>query len=176
MRLLAAVGVDLLVASDLLNQVGQEERANVGRQRSGRGARNEVLEAGKQARRRGLFGRRFLGHAERSPTRDREGRTKCSGPCSFLMSRDATRRNAITMTPACMGRSGVHFTRERFGSKKALRSSCLRVSWQTQGATFPWCRKAGGPSAMNLRTFRRLCARLLFGAHLTSMRIKDLHP
>jgi hypothetical protein len=39
--------------------------------------------------------------------------------CRFLMSRDATRRNAITMTPACMDRSGIHFTRERFGSKKA---------------------------------------------------------
>ena len=69
MGLLAAVGVDLLVSSDLLDQVGQEERANMGRQRSGRGARDEVLETGKQARRRGLFGRRFLGHAERSPTR-----------------------------------------------------------------------------------------------------------
>jgi len=32
------------------------------------------------------------------------------------------------------------------------------------------------PSALSLRTFRRLCARLLFGAHLTSVRIKDLHP
>ena len=145
MGLLAAVGVDLLVASDLLNQVGQEERANMGRQRSSRGARNEVLETGKQARRRGLFGRRFLGHAERSPTRDREGRTKCSGPCNFLTSRYATQRIAITMTPACMGRSCVHFTRERFGSKKALRSSCLRVTWQTQGAAWPFCQKAGGP-------------------------------
>ena len=48
MRLLAAVGVDLLVASDLLNQVGQEERANMGRQRSGRGGRNEVLETGRR--------------------------------------------------------------------------------------------------------------------------------
>src|SRR5208283_3271898 len=56
-------------------------------------ARNEVLETGKQARRRGLFGRRFLGHAERSPTRSREGRTEGSGPCRFLMSRDATRRH-----------------------------------------------------------------------------------
>ena len=50
MRLLAAVRVNLLVASDLLHQVGQEERANMGRQRSGRGTRNEVLETGKQAR------------------------------------------------------------------------------------------------------------------------------
>jgi hypothetical protein len=47
--LLAAVGVDLLVACDLLDQVGQEERANMGRQRSGRGARHKVLETGKQA-------------------------------------------------------------------------------------------------------------------------------
>jgi hypothetical protein len=31
-------------------------------------------------------------------------------------------------------------------------------------------------SAVSLRTFRRLYARLLFGAHLTSVRIKDLHP
>jgi len=69
MGLLAAVGVDLLVASELLDQVGQEERPNVGRQRSSRGARYEVLKTGKQARRRGLFGRRFLGHAERSPMR-----------------------------------------------------------------------------------------------------------
>src|SRR5208337_5665449 len=46
MRLLAAVGVDLLVSCDLLNQVGQEERADMGRQRSSRGARNEVLETG----------------------------------------------------------------------------------------------------------------------------------
>ena len=61
------------------------------------------------------------------------------------MSRDATRRNAITTTPACMGRSGIHFTRERFGSKKALRSSCHRVTWQTQGAAWPFCQKAGGP-------------------------------
>jgi len=30
MRQIAAVGVDLLVSSDLLNQVGQEERANMG--------------------------------------------------------------------------------------------------------------------------------------------------
>ena len=36
MCLLAAVGVDLLVACDLLNQLGQEERANMSRQRSGR--------------------------------------------------------------------------------------------------------------------------------------------
>ncbi len=57
----------------------------------------------------------------------------------------ATQRNAITMTPACMGRSGIHFTRERFGSKKAPRSSCLRVTWQTQGAAWPFCQKAGGP-------------------------------
>src|SRR5208337_1687733 len=92
MRLLAAVRVDLLVSSDLLNQVGQEERANMGRQRSGRGARYEVLETGKQARRRGLFGRRFLGHAERSPTQGRVERTEGSGPCRLLMSRDATRR------------------------------------------------------------------------------------
>jgi len=120
----------------------------MGRQRSGRGARYEVLETGEQARRRGLFGRRFLGHAERSPTRDREGRlfrflvrasrdlwafllgegrfprhshlspedpegrTGGSGPCRSLMPRDATRCNAITMTPACMGRSGIHFTRK----------------------------------------------------------------
>ncbi len=147
MGLLAAVGVDLLVACDLLNHVGQEERANVGRQRSGRGARNEVLEAGKQARRRGLFGSRFLGHAERSPTRGREGRTEVSGPCRFLVSRDATRRNAITMTPACMGRSGIHFTRENLGSKKALRSSGPRFSWQAREATFPWFQKVGGPSA-----------------------------
>ena len=33
MRLLAAVGVDLLVACDLLNQVGQEERANMSRRK-----------------------------------------------------------------------------------------------------------------------------------------------
>ena len=57
----------------------------------------------------------------------------------------ATQRNAITMTPACMGRSGIHFTRERFGSKKALRSSCLHVTWQMQGAAWPFCQKAGGP-------------------------------
>src|SRR5271157_4827579 len=69
MGLLAAVGVDLFVSCDLLNQVGQEERANVGRQRSSRCARYEVLETGKQARRRGLFGRRFLGHAEPLPSR-----------------------------------------------------------------------------------------------------------
>src|SRR5271166_2014988 len=150
MGLLAAVGIDLLVSSDLLNQVGQEERANMSRQRSGRGARNEVLETGKQARRPGLFGRRFLGHAERSPTRGREERTEGSGPCRYLTSRDATRRNAITMTPACMGRSGIHFTREHLGSKKDLRSSGLRFSWQAKGATFSWCRKAGGPSAPGL--------------------------
>ena len=44
-----------------------------------------------------------------------------------------------------MGRSGIHFTRERFGSEKALRSSCLRVTWQMQGAAWPFCQKAGGP-------------------------------
>src|SRR5271157_2403748 len=42
---------------------------------------------------------------------------KAQAPCSFLMSRDAGRRNAITMPPACMGRSGIHFTREGLGSK-----------------------------------------------------------
>ena len=151
MGLLAAVGVDLLVASDLLNQVGQEERANMGRQRSGRGARNEVLETGKQARRRGLFGRRFLGHAERSPTRGRGGRTEGSGPCRFLMSRDATRRNAITMTPARMGRSPIHFTRELIRSKKALRSSSLRVSWQAKRPSgLGAIRWVGAPSAPRL--------------------------
>src|SRR5271157_4778515 len=117
----------------------------MGRQWIGRGARNEVLETGKQARRRGLFGRRFLGHAERSPTRGREGRTEGSGPCRFLMSRDATRHNAITMTPACMGRSGIHFTRERVGSKKTPRSFGLRSSWKAKGATFPWFQEVGGP-------------------------------
>ena len=40
MRLLAAAGVDLLVSSDLLDQVGQEERANMGR-REGRPRRSE---------------------------------------------------------------------------------------------------------------------------------------
>ena len=75
MGLLAAVGIDLLVSSDLLNQVGQEERANMGRQRSGRGARNEVLETGKQARRPGLFGRRFLGLSGDTKT-DPPGDTK----------------------------------------------------------------------------------------------------
>src|SRR5208337_2094655 len=49
-----------------------------------------------------------------------ERRTKDSGPRNFLMSRDATRREAITMTPECMGRTGIHFTREQIGSKKAL--------------------------------------------------------
>src|SRR5208337_762455 len=107
--------------------------------------RNEVLETGKQARRRGLFGRRFLGHAERSPTRGREGRTEGSGPCRFLMSRDATQHNAITMTPACMGRSGIHFTRVRFGSKKALQSSGPRFSCQAKAAVWPWCQRVGGP-------------------------------
>src|SRR5208337_1918347 len=151
MGLLAAVGVDLLVACDLLSQVGQEERANMGRQRSGRGARNEVLEAGKQARRRGLFRRRFLGHAERSPTRGREGRTKGSGPCGFLTSRDATRREAITMTPACMGRSCIHFTREQIGSKKALRKISqprMKHGWNTD-------KKAGQlPQLINLVILR----------------------
>ena len=84
MGLLAAVGVDLLIASDLQNQVGQEERANMVPQRSGRGARNEVLETGKQARRCGLFGRRFLGHAERSPTREERGTNQRPGPSQVL--------------------------------------------------------------------------------------------
>src|SRR5208337_4698121 len=110
--------------------------------------RNEVLETGKQARRRGLFGRRFLGHAERSPTRGREGRTEGSGPCRFLMSREATRGEAITMTPACMGRSGIHFTRDHTGSKKALQGSGPRFFWQAKEAAFPWCRKVGAHSAM----------------------------
>ena len=61
------------------------------------------------------------------------------------MSRDATRRNAITMTPACMGQSCIHFIREYFGSKKALRGSGPRFSWQAKGATWPWCQKVGGP-------------------------------
>src|SRR5271157_838253 len=39
-------------------------------------------------------------------------------------------RNAITMAPACMGRSGIHFTRERIGSKKALRSARLLLCTQ----------------------------------------------
>jgi len=49
------------------------------------------------------------------------------------------------MTPACMGRSGIHFTRERIGSKQALRSSGPRFSWQAKEATWPWCQKVGGP-------------------------------
>src|SRR5271157_2707955 len=56
-------------------------------------------------------------------------------------------RDAITMTPACMGRSGIHFTREHVRSKKALRSSGLRVSWQARGATFPSSQKVDAPSA-----------------------------
>ena len=66
------------------------------------------------------------------------------------MSRDATQRNAITMTPACMGRSGIHFTREHIGSKKALRGSGRRFSWQAKGAMFPWCQKVGSPYAQRL--------------------------
>ena len=66
------------------------------------------------------------------------------------MSRNATRRNAITMPPACMGRSGIHLTREHLGSKKALRSCGRRSSWQTKGAMFPWCQKVGSPSAQRL--------------------------
>src|SRR5271157_5455123 len=77
-----------------------------------------------------------------------EGRTEGSGPCRFLMSRDATQRNAITMTPACMGRSGIHFTREHTGSKKALQGSGPRFFWQAKEATFPWCRNVGAHSAM----------------------------
>ena len=48
MGLLAAVCVDLLVAGDLLDQVGQEERANMSRERGGHGARYEVLKTRKQ--------------------------------------------------------------------------------------------------------------------------------
>jgi hypothetical protein len=63
-------------------------------------------------------------------------------------------RNAITMTPECMGRTGIHFTREHFGSKKALRSSGQRFSWQAKGAAFPWCQKGGGPwYVVSLREF-----------------------
>ena len=60
MRLLAAVGVDLLVACDLLDQVGQEERANMGRQRSGRGARYEGRKPGSRLNGAGFSGDGFL--------------------------------------------------------------------------------------------------------------------
>src|SRR5271166_830659 len=102
----------------------------MGRQWCGRGARYEVLETGKQARRRGLFGRRFLGHAERSPTRGREGRTEVSGPCKLLMSRDATQSNHVDTS--MHGPFRYTFSREHIGSKKALRSSGLRFFWKAR--------------------------------------------
>jgi hypothetical protein len=56
-------------------------------------------------------------------------------------------RNAITVTPACMVQSCVHFIRERFGSKKALRSSGPRFFWQAKGPRFLGARKWVAPSA-----------------------------
>ena len=60
MGLLAAVGIDLLVSSDLLNQVGQEERANMGRQRSGRGAGMRCWKPGSRLVGPGFSGDGFL--------------------------------------------------------------------------------------------------------------------
>src|SRR5271157_4067727 len=72
------------------------------------------------------------------------------------MSRVATRGNAITMTPPWMGRSGIHFTRERIRSKKALRSSDL-VRAGYPDPPVPCDRRAPSPrlSARHLETFCR---------------------
>ena len=128
---------------------GQEERANMGRQRSGRGARYEVLETGKQARRRGLFGRRFLGHAERSPKR---------------VERDEPKAQALLVldVAGCHARQRHHDDTSMDGP---VRYTFYQRAYQEQEgptklqpprflagekAIWPWCHKVGAPSAPRL--------------------------
>jgi len=102
-----------------------------------------VLETGKQARRRGLFGRRFLGHAERSPTRGRVERTEGSGPCKFLMSRDATRSHHDDTS--MHGPFRYTFYQRAHREQEGPVKLWSPFSWQAKAAMWPWCQKVGGP-------------------------------
>ena len=77
-----------------------------------------------------------------------EGTNKSSRPLQVLDVAECHATQGHHDDTSMHGPIGIHFTRERFGSEKALRSSCLRVTWQMQGAAWPSARKRVVPSAM----------------------------